>query len=390
MCRKVKSNSPFSANCVIRYTIPTLHLCKEPFVALKALDPVSGKLKTKKYMLTRFGNRKAVKMMAAQMIANLTVMLQQGWNPFIDNMNSRSLADVKEVLRMYEEYVRAMGIKGAMKQKTVQDYLSRLTILREYIASMRVPVNVISQLDKVFVSDFLDYIVLDRDLSARTRNNYKIWLSSLFEWLKQKQSVSENYAQGIPAVKEDAKQRTALTESELKRLSAYLADTDKHYLLAVMMEYYTFVRPSELVQIKLSNISIEKQSLFVPGAISKNRRDGLVGINAHILRLMNELHIFDCPGDFYLFGKDFTPSARRADSRIFREKFVAVRQALGLDATKQFYSLKDSGIRDLANAEGIVVARDQARHTDIATTNRYLVGDGLSVHEETKKFRGNL
>lgn len=55
-----------------------------------------------------------------------------------------------------------------------------------------------------------------------------------------------------------------------------------------------------------------------------------------------------------------------------------------------FYSLKDSGIRDLANAAGIVVARDQARHADISTTNKYLQGKSLTVHEETKHFVGRL
>ena len=52
-------------------------------------------------------------------------------------------------------------------------------------------------------------------------------------------------------------------------------------------------------------------------------------------------------------------------------------------------SLKDSGIRDLANAEGIVVARDQAGHTDIAITNRYLKKESL-VPECVKQFEGNL
>ena len=70
--------------------------------------------------------------------------------------------------------------------------------------------------------------------------------------------------------------------------------------------------------------------------------------------------------------------------------FNKVRAALRWPDTYQVYSLKDSGIRDLANAEGIVVARDQARHTDISTTNKYLKGDSMSVHEETKHFEGNL
>ena len=53
-------------------------------------------------------------------------------------------------------------------------------------------------------------------------------------------------------------------------------------------------------------------------------------------------------------------------------------------------SLKDSGLRDLANSQGIVIARDQARHTDVSTTNKYLQGRDLPVHPETKHFTGSL
>ena len=65
------------------------------------------------------------------------------------------------------------------------------------------------------------------------------------------------------------------------------------------------------------------------------------------------------------------------------------RFALCFPDTYQFYSLKDSGIRDLANAEGIVVARDQARHSDISVTNRYLKSPKVA-HESTKHFVGDL
>ena len=154
------------------------------------------------------------------------------------------------------------------------------------------------------------------------------------------------------------------------------------------MEYYTFIRPIELAQIKLEHIHVAEQKVFVPASISKNRKDGMVGLNDEIIKLMIELRVFDKPSQSFLFGKDFKPSEKQSDSRIFREYFTKVREALKWDDSKQFYSLKDSGIRDLANAEGIVVARDQARHSDISTTNKYLKGDSLTVHEQTKHFKG--
>ncbi len=65
-----------------------------------------------------------------------------------------------------------------------------------------------------------------------------------------------------------------------------------------------------------------------------------------------------------------------------------MRDALGWDDCYQFYSLKDTGIRDLANAQGVVVARDQARHRDITTTNKYIQKHG--VQSSTLHFEGGL
>ena len=65
-----------------------------------------------------------------------------------------------------------------------------------------------------------------------------------------------------------------------------------------------------------------------------------------------------------------------------------MRETLGWSDEYQFYSLKDSGIRDLANEQGVVVARDQARHSDVSTTNRYIQEHNMQVHDETKQFKG--
>ncbi len=107
--------------------------------------------------------------------------------------------------------------------------------------------------------------------------------------------------------------------------------------------------------------------------------------------MMVELEVFKYDSNCFLFGgRDFRPSPRKQTSRIFRDRFARLRKALKWKDSVQFYSLKDTGIRDLANAAGIVIARDQARHSDISTTNRYLKGDAMAVHEETKNFKGGL
>ncbi|MDD6110894.1 MAG: tyrosine-type recombinase/integrase [Prevotellaceae bacterium] len=145
-----------------------------------------------------------------------------------------------------------------------------------------------------------------------------------------------------------------------------------------------------MTKIKIGDISIKEQTVFVAAQISKNRRDGLVALNDEIVKLMIELNVFSYPSNYYLFGNKLSPSESKASYNLFRQKFLAVRKELNFPDSYMFYSLKDSGIRDLANTQGIVVAKEQARHSDVSVTNHYLVGRDRKVNEETKHFKGYL
>ena len=190
--------------------------------------------------------------------------------------------------------------------------------------------------------------------------------------------------------KEEPKHRDALSPEDLRKLKNYLEKHNRHYLLVCRMVYYTFIRPEELTRIRLKDIYLKEQKVFIAGDISKNRKDGMVGLNDELVKLMIDLDIFKHDGNCYLFSRNFMPGQRRITTKVLRNYFYKVRTALKFPNTYMFYSLKDSGIRDLANAAGIVVARDQARHSDISTTNKYLKGSSLTVHEETKHFQGEL
>ena len=202
--------------------------------------------------------------------------------------------------------------------------------------------------------------------------------------------MGENPAEKIRNIEETAKKRIPLTVEQLKYLRTHLSEKNPHFLLACMFEYYTFIRPTELSNVKIGDISIKEQSVYIPAEISKNKRDGKVALNDILIKEMLKLEIFKHPSNYYLFGKKMTPSTQKASSEVFRREWIKMRKELRWPESLQFYSLKDSGIRDLANSEGIVIARDQARHTDISTTNKYLTGRDLPVHDETKHFEGAL
>lgn len=342
-------------------------------------------MRRKKYMLDSIAKVTERRKRASEMTESLLKLLRSGWSPWVNVDDNRGYTLLSDALLKYEK-----SLERLPKEKTRKSYGSRLNVLREYIAGLLLPPKYVYQFNTSFVSDFLDWLYLDRDVTGRTRNNYRGWCSSLAAYFIEREYISDNPVEKIKNVAEVAKKRQPLTASMLRQLRAYLSEQHPVFLLACMMEYYTMIRPEELTNLRISDISIKEQSVFVSAEFSKNKRDGKVGLNDEIIRLMIDIDLFRHSGDCYIFGDKLRQCSVKASSEIFRREWKKLRKALKWGDQYQFYSLKDSGIRDLANAKGIVIARDQARHTDISTTNKYLQGRDMPVHDETKHFVGEL
>lgn len=244
----------------------------------------------------------------------------------------------------------------------------------------------ITRVEEIDFLQFLDWVFYDRGVSPRTRNNYRTWCRSFCSWLR----LTPNQIDDIKPMKEPGKIRLPLPAAMLRRIKEHLVLHDKHFLLAVMLEYYTFIRPGELSELKVGDIDVKRHAIHVRAEISKNGKAEMVGLNTAIVSLMRELGTLRAPKDWYVFSSRLRPGAVKLDSRAFRDRWARLRKRLGIPTEYQFYSLKDSGIRDLANSAGIVIARDQARHSSIAVTNKYLQGRDRPIHQATIKFKGAL
>jgi len=288
--------------------------------------------------------------------------------------------DANKAFDHYRQHLSRM-----VKRSTREDYNKRLAMLSNYCA-----MHSISAIEDIDFTQFLEWVFIDRGVAPRTHNNYRTWCLSFCKWLRQQHYIAGDPLLDVPPLKEPPKVRQPLPPSELKRVRDFLNERNKHFLLAVMMEYYCFIRPDELSNIRIGDIDAKAHAIYVRAEISKNGKAEMVGLNNAVLSLMRELHVLRSPKDWYLFSVRCRPGATKLHSRMFRDRWARVRKRLDLPKEYQFYSLKDSGIRDLANAEGIVIARDQARHSSVAVTNKYLQGRDRPVHKETIRFKGAL
>lgn len=181
---KTRKGSPI--NNIVDYTLPKLHTGKNWYVDFTCFDPADGKMRRKKYMLDSIEKVSDRRKRAAEIIANATARLRSGWNPWAEASTERQYTKLSEVVSLYIRYIEKLTSNNTLKKKTSYDYQSRMNMLLEYNSTRSIPIVYIYQFDQSYISDFLDYILLDRDSTARTRNNYRTWISAFCTWLQEK------------------------------------------------------------------------------------------------------------------------------------------------------------------------------------------------------------
>ena len=272
---------------IVGYTPPTLHKGVRWFVDFTSLDPARGLMRRKRYYIKDSLSVSEKKRRASEIMEVLTKQLAQGWNPWVTDDESRGFVYFDNCLERYLDYVDRMD-----RKKTRQSYRSRVNILREFITSQVNPIKYAYQFDIGFCNDFIDWIYLDRESSPRTRNNYRGWLYGLAEFLIARKHINTNPVEHIKVMPEHEKYRKDLTPEMLNQMSNYLCRNDKSFFLACLMQYYTLIRPGELSHLKIGDISLKKQTVFVSHEFSKNHKDAEVGLNKIIIKLMLDLEVF--------------------------------------------------------------------------------------------------
>ena len=114
-------------------------------------------------------------------------------------------------------------------------------------------------------------------------------------------------------------------------------------------------------------------------------------MNEKVVNYIRELGILDKPSDFYIFSKFLKSGPKEISPVRLTQNWGYAREALGLPQCYQLYSLKDSGITDLAESKVANISiRDQARHSSLAITDIYTRHNAGKANEEIEKFEGYL
>ena len=325
---------------------------------------------------------------ADKLIKDYSERLRNGWNPFeedaeviyTDQLQYSNLAKIYGNQKKSNLTISVFlsqfleKIKPTIRDETFHTYASKLRIFSLWLEYKKQSDVDLGEITNQHILDFFDYLIQERKSSKVTVLKYKQILHSFFDDLMKKGRVFRNPVYDIP---KGARQcdwgPKPIPENFIQILKEELK-ADPQLWLASQFQFYCFIRPGELRQMRIKHINIFLGIVSLPGTITKNKKDESVTIPRQFLQvLIQEYKLQEYNPDFYVFGKNYLPGPEMLGKNNMRFRFNRYRKSLGLPMDFKFYSWKHTGAV-AASVAGIPVKdiQMQMRHHSLDVTDRYL------------------
>lgn len=373
----------FKPTPYIEYTPPKLTEGKIWYITYYVQDPGTMKLKRMRVKVNRGDTLRERKSMAKAIMGRLSEKLAMGWNPIVEKSAPKAY---KRLFEAFDAFIEAK--RRELESNSLRSYTSFIRTIKEWLQAHGCDENTYAcGFTGSMAIDFMESIESNPKISPRTYNNYLIFCRVLFDWMVEREYVSENPFASIrrKPKKLTKKKRRILSDAELSRLWEYLGRENQEYLVMCMLCYCCLMRPKEISMLKCSDIRLDSQTVLVRGEIAKNDNTSTRTIPDSMMPFVRRLDLGN--PKFFLFGNhshfDFSPGKTAVPERkiaTFWDK--CVRQECGFPMEVMFYSLKDTGITNMA-AAGVPVSfiQQQADHSSLAMTSIYCQRSGKATEE---------
>jgi len=388
-------SNPESILEIKKYRPAVLRTGKEWFVEYYVYNPEIKKMSRRKIKVNHIEKLATRRQYAEGLIKRLNVELEKGWNPFIEEQSSKSYSLLTKAIDEFLKLTRKKYAEKDIRKETIIAYESYMKILLEYIEVNKLQDMYVYNFNKDFILKFLDYIYYDLGRKGQTRDNYLGAIRVLCTFLVDRNYIKVRPTEGISVLgkrKRGDKNRTVIDKDTMDKISKYCRIHKLHFLLACKILYFCMIRPKEMSFIQIKHINMGNGTIFIPGNTAKNHKDGLVTMPKDLTSLISELNVLSADPDWYLFSTNCMPGKKWHDEKQFRDYWnLHIRKDLGLPDTLKFYSLKDTGITDMIRKyRDPLIARDQARHSDLSITNIYTPSDMMEANQRIKNDTGKF
>jgi len=365
-----KINSRIKSVAFVDYKPAELHIKKEWIIRYYAKNPLDQTLVLHRLRAPAMADRTARLKHAKKIVAEINAKLATGWSPYLEE-TGKNFKSWNSAVEDFLKYIKKQHEAKVFRADTVKSYNSNINMIQEFIRVKQKKIVFALQINNVFCVEYLDWIYLEKNRAAVTRNNHLVFLKLFCNFLLSRGILKENSATSIQHIKVPKKTREYIPLQLRKQIAEKLKTYDHSFDVACQLTYYCFIRSTEMVNLKACMIDLNKNSIYIPETISKNKKSSYVTIPNQLHHVLKE-HLKNCNLNDYVFSENFRPGKEKINIRKIQWAWDNLRADLGFDNKYQFYSYKDTGITDLLmSGVPAIKVRDQARHYDIKITELY-------------------
>lgn len=269
--------------------------------------------------------------------------------------------------------------------KSLRQLMARL---EEYLFPKGLDKMDINNWSKANSLEFLDFLRETRNISNRTRNNYRDSLVGLFQVLVDREHLDKNPAAGIKPLKSKSATHKAFSKEQQEVLESYLKINNYGLYVFTRLIYHGFLRPVEILRLRVSDVDLENDLILILAHQAKNKKQMPVVIPPPLKTVMEDYFKKYRPPEYmYLFSKGFRPGMDPWHRNRFSEAHKKALKATGLyDGLLTGYSWKHTGVCNAYRAGlDIKSIQAQCRHHSLQETETYLRSLGLRTHGNIRK-----
>jgi integrase len=319
--------------------------------------------------------------------------LRNGYNPFDkfkrafqikQKENEPDAAPAQWSLNIaLDQFILYCTDKG-LRPKTIQTYASPINSVKAYFLKDNAIYQPVTLFTKQAFKDYFKDCRKSQGWENGTANNYLTNLNVFFNWLVKEDRLEKNPLKGIEYLPVNITKHKYYDNATAERLKVALKEGNPELYQFCEFIYYTATRPqSEARLLQVKHILFERNLLFVPASISKNKIDDYIPMSENLVTMLQDR--VGQPANNFIFG-----GAKPHSKNLFTQQYKPFKKKLGLGEEFSLYGWKHTRAIDLANAGANPYDIMRLfRHQSLEITMSYLRDLGIQpsgINEKTKKF----
>ncbi len=362
------------------YKLPTLYCPAKGrwLVFYSVLDPDTEKyVRFQVYIPSSCKTDREKRSAAKKIISELTEKLKNGLDPL--DKKPRNLKTISQAIT----YILEVKEK-TLRKRTFGTYKSMLKQFQQFLRIRKIEDLEVSRFSKGHAWQFMDWLKAEKHITNRTYNYRRMHMKTLFNLLKVREWITENPFGVIEKLPVEDTSINAFSVQDLRIMQQNLPVWDYNLYCVACLVFYCFLRPQEIMRLKVKHIDFDHGQIILPGYVSKNRKSETVMMPDGLKEILKKLSDLEGDGERLLFTRNLARGYKEAAPTRIAEKWRLFANFYGIE--KNIYALKHTGVGMAVDAGcNLRDLQIQIRHYSLEQTQQYLNRFRRTPSEQLRK-----